>query len=147
MKVALVYASVHHKNTEKIVNAIAQKHPEITLIDAAKTILKDMTGYDLIGFASGIFYGKLHNSLLNFIAENLMAHKKAFVIYTCGQDSTSYKRAAEKVIRAKDASLAGLFSCPGYDTWGPFKLIGGKNRNHPDDLDIQKAVDFYEALL
>ena len=30
MKVALVYASVHHKNTEKIVKAIAEKHPEVT---------------------------------------------------------------------------------------------------------------------
>ena len=82
MKVALVYASVHHKNTEKVVKAIAEKHPEVELIDATKTILKDLASYDLIGFASGIFYGKLHKTLLNFIADNLPAHKKAFVIYT-----------------------------------------------------------------
>ena len=60
MKVAIVYASVHHKNTEKLVKAIAEKYPEIELIDATKTILKDLASYDLIGFASGIFYGKLH---------------------------------------------------------------------------------------
>ena len=59
MKVAIVYASVHHKNTEKLVKAIAEKYPEIELIDATKTILKDLASYDLIGFASGIFYGKL----------------------------------------------------------------------------------------
>ena len=54
MKIAVVYASVHHKNTEKVVKAIAEKHPEIELIDATKTVLKDLASYDLIGFASGI---------------------------------------------------------------------------------------------
>ncbi len=28
MKTAIVYASVHHKNTEKLVKAIAEKHPK-----------------------------------------------------------------------------------------------------------------------
>ena len=147
MKVAIVYASVHHKNTEKLVEAIAEKYPEIELIDATKTILKDLASYDLIGFASGIFYGKLHKTLLSFIADNLPAHKKAFVIYTCGQDSSSYIKTAEELIKSKDASFAGFYSCPGYDTWGPFKLIGGKNKNHPDENDIGKAIQFYENLV
>lgn len=34
MKTAIVYASVHHGNTEKVVKAIAEKHPEVELIDA-----------------------------------------------------------------------------------------------------------------
>ena len=59
MKTAIVYASVHHKNTEKLVKAIAEKHPEVELIDATKTILKDLASYDLIGFASGIFYSNI----------------------------------------------------------------------------------------
>ena len=49
MKTAIVYASVHHKNTEKVVKAIAEKHPEIELIDATKTVLKDLASFDLIG--------------------------------------------------------------------------------------------------
>lgn len=147
MKVAIVYTSVHHKNTEKIVKAIVNKHTEITLIDATKTILKDMAAYDIIGFGSGIFYGKLHKSMLNFITENLPAHKKTFVIYTCGQNNPSYKESIEELIKAKDSSLIGCYSCPGYDTWGPFKLIGGKNKNHPNENDIQNAVQFYENLI
>ena len=95
MKTAIVYASVHHGNTEKVVKAIAEKHPEVELINSTKTILKDLASYDLIGFASGIFYGKLHKTLLSFITDNLPAHKKAFVIYTCGQDSSSYIKTAE----------------------------------------------------
>ena len=119
MKTAIVYASIHHKNTEKLVKAIADKYPEIELIDATKTILKDLASYDLIGFASGIFYGKLHKTLISFISDNLPAHKKAFVIYTCGMDNPSYLKAAEELIKSKDAVLAGYYSCLGYDTWGP----------------------------
>lgn len=62
MKIAVVYANVHHKNTEKVVKAIAEKHLEIELIDATKTVLKDLASYDLIGFASGIFHGKFYYS-------------------------------------------------------------------------------------
>ena len=31
MKTTLVYASVHHGTTEKVVTAIAEKHPEVEL--------------------------------------------------------------------------------------------------------------------
>ena len=46
MKTAIVYASVHHGNTEKVVKAIAEKHPEVELIDSTKTILKVLASYD-----------------------------------------------------------------------------------------------------
>ena len=147
MKTAIVYASVHHKNTEKVVKAIAEKHPEIELIDATKTILKDLASYDLIGFASGIFYGKFHKSLLNFITENLPLRKKVFVMYTCGSDrSESYLKDIKDLIKAKECTLTAKYSCLAYDTFGPFKLIGGINKGHPNEADLQKAVDFYEGL-
>ena len=36
MKTAIVYASVHHGNTKKLVEAIAAQAEGVTLIDAAK---------------------------------------------------------------------------------------------------------------
>ena len=50
MKTAIIYASIHHKNTEKVVKAIAEKHPEVELIDATKTILKDLASYEARSF-------------------------------------------------------------------------------------------------
>ena len=147
MKTAIVYASVHHKNTEKVVKAIAEKHPEIELIDATKTILKDLASYDLIGFASGIFYGKFHKSLLSFITENLPLRKRVFVMYTCGSDrSETYLKDIKDLIKSKECTLTAAYSCLAYDTFGPFKLIGGLNKGHPNEADLQKAVDFYESL-
>ncbi len=53
----------------------------------------------------------------------------------------SRNRTDEELIKSKDASFAGFYSCPGYNTWGPFKLIGGKNKNHPDENDIEKLYN------
>lgn len=54
MKTAVVYYSRHHGNTKKVLDAIAAKH-DLTLIDAAETPNADLSDYDLVGFASGIY--------------------------------------------------------------------------------------------
>ena len=75
MKAVIVYASVHHGNTKKIVDEIA-KAKEVELVDATQVKEKDLSGYDLIGFASGIYYGKFHQAVLNFASVNLPQDKK-----------------------------------------------------------------------
>lgn len=54
MKTAIVYHSYHHGNTKKLVDAIAAKH-EVTLVDVLQKTEYDLTGFDMIGFASGIY--------------------------------------------------------------------------------------------
>ena len=53
MRKAIVYASVHHGNTEKLVKGIAEEC-QVDLIDAVKQPDADLCSYDMIGFASGI---------------------------------------------------------------------------------------------
>ena len=50
MKTAIVYASTHHGNTKKLLDAIAAAY-EVDLIDAVKIPEKDLNRYDRIGFA------------------------------------------------------------------------------------------------
>ena len=57
MRTMIVYASTHHGNTQKVVEAIA-KECDVELVDATKVHEKDLREYDLIGFASGIFFTK-----------------------------------------------------------------------------------------
>ena len=59
MKIAIIFASVHHGNTRKVVEQIAQNN-DVDLIDATQVKEKDLSEYDRIGFASGIYYGKFH---------------------------------------------------------------------------------------
>ena len=83
MRTAIIYASVHHGNTMKIVKEIANSE-QVDLIDATQISEKDLTNYDLIGFASGIYYRKFHQSVLNFALVNLPVGKDVFLICTHG---------------------------------------------------------------
>ena len=49
MRTVIVYASVHHGNTEKLVKRIAEEC-QVDLIDAVKQLDADMSDYDMIGF-------------------------------------------------------------------------------------------------
>ena len=62
MKTAIVYESTHHQNTLKLVQAIREKFP-VDVIDVTETESADLTGYDLIGFAAGIAYGKFYPAI------------------------------------------------------------------------------------
>ena len=80
VKTAIVYASVHHGNTKKVVDAIAKEYV-VDLIDATKIKFADLSEYDVIGFASGVYFGKFHRSVLDFARENLPEDKKVFFIF------------------------------------------------------------------
>jgi len=63
MRKVIVYSSVHHGNTEKLVKSIAEEC-QVDLIDAVKQPDADLSSYDTIGFASGIYFSKFHQSIL-----------------------------------------------------------------------------------
>ena len=144
MKVAIIYASVHHENTKKVVEAIAGENV-VDLIDATKEKERDLSGYDMIGFASGVYYGKFHQTVLNFASVNLPANKNVFLICTCGGSAAF--QSIEEVVKSKQGKIVGKFSCKGYDTFGPFKLVGGIAKGHPDDKDLADAVAFYKGII
>ena len=52
MKTAIVYASVHHGNTKKIIDEIAKTN-DVELIDAIQTVEKDLS--ELSGQITNLF--------------------------------------------------------------------------------------------
>lgn len=143
MKTAIVYHSSHHGNTRKVVQAIAQGR-DVTLIDASAVKSADLSGYELIGFASGIYFGKFHKDVLEFAENNLPEGKRVFFLSTYGGSSST--KAIEEATRDKSPEIVGQFGCKGYDTFGPFKLVGGICKGHPDETDLKNACDFFDAL-
>jgi flavodoxin len=140
---AIIYASVHHGNTKKVVETIAREC-EVDLIDATQVKEKDLSVYEAVGFASGIYYAKFHRAVLNFAEANLYENAKVFFISTCGAIG-SFK-SIEAIAKRKNAVEIGRFSCKGYITYGPFKLIGGLSKGHPDEKDLENAVTFFQGL-
>ena len=104
MKAAIIYASVHHENTKKVVEAIAGENV-VDLVDATKEKERDLSGYDLIGFASGVYYGKIHQTVLNFASVNLPANKNVFLLCTCGGSAAF--RSIEEVVKSKQGKIVG----------------------------------------
>lgn len=145
MKTAIIYYSKHHGNTKKVLDAIC-KNNHITLIDAAGIENKDLTEYDLIGFASGIYYSKFHKSVLKFAENNLPERKKVFFLYTYGAKKDGYTKAIREVVSRKSADVLGEFGCFGFNTFGPFKLIGGIAKGHPDQTDYDNAIKFFDEI-
>lgn len=145
MKTAIVYYSRHHGNTKKLLEAI-EKQNEVTLIDITQEPSVDLRAYDRIGFASGIYYSKFHKSLLKFAEQNLPNGKQTFFIYTYGAEKKGYTTAITEAVKKNNAQILGEFGCFGFNTFGPFKLIGGIAKGHPNTGDIANAVDFYKKL-
>lgn len=145
MKTAIVYYSAHHGNTKKLLDAIAESN-DVTLIDVTKDKTADISQYDRIGFASGIYYGSFSKQLLAFAEENLPKDKAVFYIATYGTKRPSYYRAISKIAESKDCKEIDRYGCLGFDTFGPFKLVGGIAKGHPTEDEINGAVQFYESL-
>lgn len=143
-KVAIVYGSVHHGNTKKLVDAIAQQFA-VDVIDATQPVEVDMNQYDVIGVASGIYAGHFHQAISKFIEAQLPANKKVFLIYTSAMPS-DFSKAIKKALAAKDAQILGCYGCRGYNTFGPFKLVGGTSKGHPDETDLAGVIEFYKGL-
>lgn len=145
MKTAIVYYSQHHGNTKKLLDAIAEKH-EVTLIDVTQTKECDLSGYDCIGLASGIYYTNFAKPLLSFADKYLPDNKQVFFIYTHGAPKGGFLKGIREITNKKHCKELGDYHTLGFDTYGPFKLVGGVSKGHPIEEEIAGAVRFFEGL-
>ena len=147
MKTAIIFYSRHHENTKKLLEAIKNaSSDEIDLFDITESVPQNLEKYDRIGFASGIYYSKFEKRVLEFAKNNTPAGKKVFFIYTYSAERNGYTNAIREAISGKNEKILGEYGCLGFNTFGPFKLIGGIAKNHPDSTDISDAVSFYNNL-
>jgi flavodoxin len=211
MRVLIICQSIHHQNTLKIAQILAQDL-KAKLVKPQDIKPEEVLNYDLVGFGSGIYFGKHHKNLLELVdkltfssvarvnnenfsvsstknllrstdskffssngalednptankarGETLLTKKKiveqsprkflpiskdTFIFSTSGVSCNIWDGhwlLRQKLLRRK-FKIAGEFNCLGWDTFGPYKLIGGLNRNHPDKKDLQKTREFVGEL-
>ena len=145
MKTAIVYYSRHHGNTKKLLDAISESN-EVTLIDVTEQPSADLSAYDRIGLASGIYYNSFSKQLLEFAEKHLPEKKEVFYIYTHGAPKGMFLNAVRKIAEQKHCREIGSYHCLGFDTFGPFILVGGIAKGHPTEEEIKEAVAFYQKL-
>ena len=145
MKTAICYYSRHHGNTLKILEAMAQEGG-VDLVDVTVRQTVRLEEYDCIGFASGVYFGKSHQSVLAFARQYLPRRKPVFFACTYGGARGDSMNALSEIAKEKDCPVLGEFGCRGYDTFGPFKLVGGIAKGHPDRRDLDNARYFYRDI-
>lgn len=146
MKTAICYYSRHHGNTLKVAQAMALEG-EVDLIDVTTRQAIRLEGYDCIGLASGIYGFEFQKAVVEFARQYLPNGKPVFFLYTYGGAKGTGAKAVAEVAREKDCPILGEFSCKGFDTFGPFKMIGGIAKGHPDREDLENARAFYREMV
>jgi flavodoxin len=150
MKSIVILFSYHHNNTEKVAKVIAHvldaqvKNPQQVNPD-------ELHEYDLIGFGSGIYGDKHHESLLR-LADNLhpVTNVNAFLFSTSAM-TNRYKvendhSALREKLQSKGYRIVDEFACKGFNTNSFLKYIGGINKGRPNLEDIKNAEEFAQNL-
>ena len=112
------------------------------ILKAADVNLNKFGKYDIVGFGSGVYNGKLHKELSEILSKlPKQDDRKAFIFSTTG--SKTYSSMAHKrfrpILEEKGFEVIGEFSCLGFDT---ALTKEGINKGRPNKQDIKDAEDF-----
>jgi len=146
MKILIIYHSEHHQNTEKIAKVMAMR-VGADIIKAEDVNPIDINRYDIVGFGSGVYCGRLHSELSDIIDRlSYQNDKKSFIFSTTG--SLAYAELAYDKFRPllikKGFKIIGEFSCLGFDT---AITREGINKGKPDKQDLENAENFIQDIL
>lgn len=146
-KIAVIYKSIHHHNTEKVLKEV-QKEIPMDLYEVSDLHDTDLSSYDMIGFASGIYNSDMHKSLADFVSLSPTLPRKSFILYTSGTNNSYYASKFRKMLSQRGIEVVDIFHCKGHDTYPKiFRPIGGLAKGHPNEKDIQKAKAFVKNLV
>lgn len=148
MKAVIVCASVSHGNTRRVADSIAQVLGA-KVVSPEQADLAELAGADLVGFGSGVFYSRLHPRLTDFVKALPAGRGRAFVFATSGLPEiplAPFTRPLVRLLEGKGFEVDGSFTCRAFDTWTPFKLVGGINKQRPNLGDLAAARTFAGKL-
>lgn len=142
----IVYYSYHHGNTKMLAGEMAAAvGADLCTVEKLNGI--NLANYKIIGFGSGIAFGKHYKQLLDAANTIDISKKDVFVFSTSGTGSEKQNKFLVELLEKKGANLIGNFACKGFDTYGPFKLIGGVSVGHPNDEDFEASRQFIRGIV
>ncbi|WDO10554.1 flavodoxin family protein [Streptomyces murinus] len=148
MRTVIVCASVSHGNTRRVADSMAQVLGA-RVVSPEQADPAELAAADLVAFGSGVFYGRLHPTLTSFVRALPTGRGRAFVFATSGLPEIplmSFTRPLVRLLEGKGFEVDGSFSCRAFDTWTPFKLVGGINKQRPHTGDLAAARAFAGRL-
>ena len=147
MKILIIVKSKHNDNTMKLAEAMSEVAPA-TVIDIDYAKFYKLSDYDIVGFGSGIYFGRHAKELFELIKASHTKNKYCFVFSTSG--SKNYEknnRALIKLLKNKEKTVLGSFGCQGLDKFFIFRLFGGINKGKPNADNFDAAQSFINNIM
>jgi flavodoxin len=149
MKTLIVCYSYYHYNTDRIALVFA-KILGAEIKTPQEVNQKTLSDYGLIGFGSGIYDGKHHKSILDFVDDlPHVVNVKAFIFSTSGQIgsiASTYHQSLREKVRSKGFHVVGEFNCAGFDSYDVLNVDGHLNKGRPNEDDLKQAEAFAYGL-
>jgi len=150
VRALIICVSVSHGNTRRVAEAIGGVLGA-DVVEPEQLSSADVAGYDLVGLGSGIYGMTFHPRLWRFVRSLPRGRGMPVFLFATSGGREQWWRPAAVVIggllRSKGYRVVGTFSCRGWDTWLPLRLIGGINRGRPADADLAAARAFASGFL
>jgi flavodoxin len=147
LRTAIVCTSPHHGNTRRIADAIAAILGA-QVFTPEQAPVAALASYDLIGFGSGIYFGRHHRRLRQLVDSAPVLPAAVFLFSTAGLPwlAPLFHASLRRRLTKRGCRIVGEFSCAGWDTVGPLAWMGGLNRRRPDANDLERASVFAGSL-
>lgn len=145
--VLIIVESIFNDHTVHIAKSMANTLKcQVVNVDKASRL--DINHYKVIGWGSGIYFGKHHTKLLEYASRIPEQEQKAFVFCTHGNPRVGkYQLYLSDILRERGREIIGEFDTVGFDGTGPFLLIDGMHKGHPNESDCKKASQFVAEIM
>ena len=120
------------------------------VVEPGEIAAAELAACDLVGFGSGVYGMAFHPRLYRFVRSlPRVEGRKAFVFATSGGPELwfwPFTLPLTRLLRFKGFEVVDTFTCRGFDTWLPLRLIGGINKGRPNAADLDAARAFAATL-
>lgn len=142
--------SVHHGSTAKVADVMAAAL-QADVVEPEAFPYTSLEGVDLVGFGSGVYYGRMHEALFEWLRglpDARASRRAAFVFSTSGLPFLHrfWHAPLVRELSRKGFHVLGEFHCRGRDSWGPLGIVGGIRKRHPDGRDLEHATRFVAGI-
>ena len=149
-KAIIFIQSYGSMNTKLLLDNSTKKFPNLEIVTLPNEEKLDVSSYDIIGFASGIYFWDLGKEIYNHINKlKGLEGKNVFVICTAGSPSESYPKKPKEAIEKKGGKLVAWFIITGSTKGGITGFFRGvfNMQVRPNDNDFKECENFIENTL
>lgn len=152
-KICLFCYSYHTFSTKKFCEGVAKDNEKFDieihqLEPKNENAPTDMSKYDFVGFASGIYCWDVGKTCYEQIEKLVnFEGKKCFTFAISGDNNPKYVFYLKEPLEKKGGIFVGGYGTKGYQNYFPLSLFGGKGKDNPTPESMAEGKKFLEEKL